>query len=178
MVMKIYSLWQMYLQSLPMQFLPEIRRQPWWQRHWSRNHSWDMAYWRRYTLTREETFRVTSSMSSVVYRIEMSKTIPYHPERNAQCERFNCSMHDLLWTLPKEMKWPEYLSALPHAYNATPRASTRYTPFYLLFNWEPLLPMDILLEGEHQHAENLPGDVHEWLTTHQSCLRDAYQKAG
>ena len=114
-----------------------------------------------------------------VYGIKKSKTTPYHPEGNAQCERFNRSMHDLLRTLPKEKKkkWPEHLPELLYAYNATPHASTGYTPFYLLFGREPRLPVDILMGGQDQHAEVPPGDVRDWLTTHQSRLRDAYQKA-
>ena len=115
-----------------------------------------------------------------IYGIKKSKTTPYHPEGNAQCERFNRSMHDLLRTLPneKKTKWPEHLPELLYAYNATPHASTGYTPFYLLFGREPRLPVDILLGGENQNEENPPGDVRDWLTTHQSRLRDAYQKAG
>ena len=114
-----------------------------------------------------------------VYGIKKSKTTPYHPEGNAQCERFNRSMHDLLRTLPneKKKKWPEHLPELLYAYNATPHAATGYTPFYLLFGREPRLPVDILLGGD-QPEDNHPGDVHDWLTTHQSRLRDAYQKAG
>jgi len=50
---------------------------------------------------------------------------------NAPCEQFNCSMYmyDLLRMLPNEKKWPEHLLELLYAYNATPYASTGYTPF-------------------------------------------------
>ena len=107
-----------------------------------------------------------------------SRTTPYHPEGNAQCERFNRSIHDLLRTLPSEKKkWPEHLPELLYAYNATPHASTGYTPYYLLFGREPKLPVDILL-GEELPSEDTPNTVHEWLAMHQSRLRDAYQKAG
>jgi len=88
-------------------------------------------------------------------------------------------MQDLLRTLPheKKKKWPEHLPELLYDYNATPHSSTGYTPYYLLFGTEPKLPVDILL-GEEQPSEDPPNSVHEWLVTHQSRLRNAYQKAG
>ena len=109
-------------------------------------------------------------------------TTPYHPQGNAQCERFNHSMHDLLRTLPSERKrqWPEHLPKLLYAYNATPYVSTGYPPHYLFFGKQPRLPVDILLEGKEndKQDEDRPSSTHDWLTTHQIRLRDAYQKAG
>lgn len=110
-----------------------------------------------------------------IYDITKSRTSPYHPEGNGQCERFNRTMHDRLRTLSPERKrkWPQFLQELVFAYNCTPHSTTGYSPYYLFFRREPTLPVDHLL-GSVSQGE---GEFTEWITEHQERLEQAFRLA-
>ena len=52
----------------------------------------------------------------------------------------------MLGTLPIHAKknWPEWVSTLTHAYNATMCHATRFSPFFLMYGRIPILPIDIV----------------------------------
>uniref|UniRef100_A0A3Q1EHS4 Integrase catalytic domain-containing protein n=1 Tax=Acanthochromis polyacanthus TaxID=80966 RepID=A0A3Q1EHS4_9TELE len=109
-----------------------------------------------------------------IYNISKSRTTPYHPSGNGQCERFNRTLHDLLRVLPPEQKrrWPKHLSQVTYAYNTTVHQSTGKTPYFLMFGREPRLPVDMLI-GNEEAEQDLP--LEEWVEEHQKSLNVAYE---
>ena len=112
-----------------------------------------------------------------LYHIEKSRTTPYHPEGNGQCERFNRTLHDLLRSLPPEQKrrWPHALPQILFAYNTTPHASTGHSPFELMFGQKVRLPVDFLLGLAEEELD--PVCTHDWLKQHQENLKEIYAHA-
>lgn len=112
-----------------------------------------------------------------LYGIEKSRTTPYHPEGNGQCERFNRTLHDLLRTLPQEKKrkWPHYLPQVLYAYNTTEHQSTGYSPYELMFGQKAHLPVDFLLGVPP--GDPIPRSAQDWVDEHQQRLSSVYLHA-
>ena len=51
----------------------------------------------------------------------------------------------MMGTLPVQAKknWPEWVSTLTHAYNATICHATGFSPFFLMYGRIPILPIDV-----------------------------------
>ncbi len=111
-----------------------------------------------------------------LYNIKKSRTTPYHPAGNGQCERFNRTLHNLLRTLSPSRKrdWASCLPQVVYYYNTTPHQTTGESPYFLMFGQEPRLPVDFLLGGVQ---DVVPGDVHEWIVEHQARLQAAFEGA-
>ena len=80
--------------------------------------------------------------------INRIRTSPYQPQSNGKTERFNRVMNDIIskYVSPGQRDWDEYLSTALMAYRMSSNASTRHTPFFLVYGRDPVLPMDTLLE--------------------------------
>ena len=87
-------------------------------------------------------------------------TMPYyHPQSNAKVERFHHTLHDILAKLIDDHidKWHLYLNPALAAIRFNVSESSKYSPFFLLYNRDVVLPLDNLLkprrkyQGEETH---------------------------
>uniref|UniRef100_A0A8C1Y575 Gypsy retrotransposon integrase-like protein 1 n=2 Tax=Cyprinus carpio TaxID=7962 RepID=A0A8C1Y575_CYPCA len=111
-----------------------------------------------------------------LYGIVKSRTTPYHPAGNGQCERFNRTLHNLLRTLPSARKrdWAACLPQVVFCYNTTLHQTTGESPHFLMFGQEARLPVDFLLGSV---PEPIEGEIHEWVLEHQTRLQVAFEGA-
>ena len=105
-----------------------------------------------------------------------SRTTPYHPAGNGQCERMNRTLLGMIRTLDNHSKadWKNHVNRLVHAYNCTVNETTGYLPFYLLFGRSPRLPIDVILDVGNNHERE---DVKSWVKGMQEAYQVAQQRA-
>ena len=108
--------------------------------------------------------------------IAKSRTTPYHPMGNGQCERFNRTLLDMLGTLELSEKqdWKSYIAPLVHAYNCTRHETTGRSPFFLMFGREPKLPVDILFGAE---TDEKPQSLNKYVSSLKDRLKQSYELA-
>lgn len=108
--------------------------------------SLNLVFLSEFIRTKESVLKRATSVNSLPCEDDEDNSLP--PARKGQHERLNRSLHDLLHYLPPERKrkWPGYISDLVFSYNMTPHASTRYSPYFLMYGRDPYLPIDFLLE--------------------------------
>ncbi len=109
------------------------------------------------------------------------KTTIYHPQCNGAAERFNRTLLKLLGTLPENQKadWKNYITSMVHAHNSLHCTVTSSSPFYLMFEREPWVPLDTFTSSmgkptisPHRYIRRFK----EWMTwafeqthAHQQC---------
>lgn len=116
--------------------------------------------------------------------------MPYHPEGNAQAERFNRTLFGLIKSFDEKdhQKWPDMLPHLTFVYNATPHCTTGVAPYTLMFGWEPLIPLDQILGRtdsdwgqnfvqEQSQLLNRAGDLVRENVRKRACLNEASYNA-
>ena len=116
--------------------------------------------------------------------IDKSRTTPYHPMGNGQCEHFNRTLLEMLGTLEPKQKsdWRSYVAPLVHVCNCTKHETTRFSPYFLLFGREPRMAIDLLLPpSDAEPAKSYStyiADLRRRMQHAQEVVVDRIQKAG
>ena len=99
----------------------------------------------------------------------------YHAMGNGLNERYNRTLQEMLKPMVNEHQndWDEYLEATNFAYNTAVHATTKCTPYELVFGMKPKVPLDLLAESPKLELFFNPESYAETI---QEELRRAYKR--
>jgi hypothetical protein len=82
---------------------------------------------------------------SEVFKIKKLTATAYHQQTNGQCERFNRTMSGMLakYVGENQTNWEIYLE-----YDCSKHSVTQESPYFMVFEQEPRLPIDLVFPRE------------------------------
>ena len=88
----------------------------------------------------------------------------------------NETLLQMLRVLPEKKKgrWHESVDKVLFAYNSTKHDTTGFSPYYLMFGREPILPLDLVLGINNQQRFE---SQHEFAKRWKQEMQEAYQIA-
>ena len=89
---------------------------------------------------------------------EQRITSAYHPQSNGLCERQNRTIKDSLVKVLEEKpnEWPNISDGILFAHRVSIHYSTKSSPFFLMYNRHPILPIDIKYDLIDNNADKEP----------------------
>ena len=113
--------------------------------------------------------------------VPRSRTTPYHPTGNSQCEHFSQILVAMLRSMAETQKtsWSKHVNKMLFAYNCTKHEATGFSPFELLFGRKPKLPLHIIFgNAQTPISKRYPDYVKQWKNAMEEAHRIAAEKAG
>jgi hypothetical protein len=110
--------------------------------------------------------------------IDKVYSTPYHPEANGQVEKQNRTVNQCLTALVNENRnnWDVLLPKVAFAFNTTSQATTRMSPFELVFHVAPRRIDSMLVpqtEGEEEEQDDLEKDPDYTPHAQRKCDQQA-----
>ena len=97
----------------------------------------------KFSVIKDAILKANSLQSYANYQ-KQRNCKPHHTDHSVMgSECFNSTLTSVIGTLPIEakIKWQEQLSTLVHAYNCSHSNVSGFSPFYLMYGRQPMLPM-------------------------------------
>ena len=87
-------------------------------------------------------------------KIDHVLTSVYHPQSNGKVERLHRTLHDILAkkVADNQQTWDLHLNQALAAIRFNVSESTKFSPFFLLYNWDVVLPVDNILSPRRKYA--------------------------
>ena len=116
-------------------------------------------------------------------KIDHVLTSVYHPQSNAKVERFHRTLHDILAKriADNQQTWDLFLNQALAAIRFNVNESSKFSPFFLLYNRDVVLPVDNILKprrryvGEEMHQIALQ-EQHKSFVAVRNHLRKAKKR--
>ena len=111
-------------------------------------------------------------------------TSPYHPQCNGLTERANGTVVRLLSMMvaARQHDWDRCLPQVLFTHRASVNRTLGYSPFYMLYGREPVLPLQCMLQDsaacpkKWSHVQDYIDDVHERLKVAHDMAVDFYEQ--
>ena len=125
---------------------------------------------------------VSSVMKEICRLTQTQKiqTTSFHPQTDGQCERMNGTLIQTLSFMveAKQTNWDDMLCFALMAYRASVHATTKQSPFYMLYGRTMRLPSDNVLgqpcdEERSQEDESFPEKMRKAWTLASECIAKA-----
>ena len=96
-------------------------------------------------------------------------TSVYHPRANGRAERPHRTMVACLAKVSNKVDWDAYIPSFCAAYNFSVAGNVKFSPFYLLYHRDPMLPLDTIIResDKYEGDDFLPNALQRMHTAYE-----------
>ena len=119
------------------------------------------------------------NVSSALH-IRLAMSSAHHPQHDGQTEIVNRTLETMLraYTSQSKASWANWLHLMEFAYNSTSHSSTGYSPFLLLYGFEPKKALDYVGRTHDERSNrSQAGEFLSEIRLHREIARQAIAKA-